>query len=91
MLSTAFAARASWNEPQWDHPRFNDLLPSARAEVNDALRGEMYQEMQILLRDEGGSIIPMFANSVHARNDKIAHGDVSWVRGFDGRRNLERW
>ena len=91
MLSTAFAPGAAWNESQWDNPRFNELLKSARAELNEELRGEMYREMQELLRDDGGSIIPMFGNSVHARNDKIAHGDVSWVRGFDGRRIMERW
>ena len=91
MFSTAYAAGAAWNESQWDNPRFNELLRSARAELNEGLRAEMYREMQILLRDEGSVIIPMFANSVHARNDKIAHGDVSWVRGFDGRRIMERW
>src|SRR6056297_78543 len=91
IFSTAYAAGAAWNESQWDHPRFNELLVSARAELNEELRAEMYREMQILLRDEGSVIVPMFANSVHARNDKIAHGEVSWVRGFDGRRILERW
>lgn len=66
-------------------------LVSARAELNEELRAEMYREMQVLLRDEGSVVVPMFGNSVHARNDKIAHGDLSWVRGFDGRRILERW
>jgi peptide/nickel transport system substrate-binding protein len=51
----------------------------------------MYREMQIILRDEGGNVVPMFANEVHARNEKIAHGDLSWTRGFDGRRIMERW
>lgn len=91
MLSIAFASDAPWNESQWDNPRFDELLVVSRAELNQDLRREMYREMQILLRDDGGSIIPMFANSVHARNDRIAHGDVSWVRGFDGRRLMERW
>lgn len=91
MFSIAFAAEAPWNESQWSNPRFEELLRASRAELNHDLRAEMYREMQILLRDEGGSIIPMFANSVHARNQKIAHGDLSWVRGFDGRRILERW
>ena len=91
MFTTGFAAGAAWNDTQWDHPRFNELLVQARAELNEGLRAEMYREMQIILRDEGGNIVPMFANEVHARNEKIAHGDLSWVRGFDGRRILERW
>ena len=91
MFSTGFAAGAAWNDTQWDHPRFNELMVQARAELDEGLRGEMYREMQVILRDEGGNIVPMFANEVHARNESIAHGDLSWVRGFDGRRILERW
>ncbi len=91
MFTTGFAAGAAWNDTQWDHPRFNELLVQARAELDEGLRAEMYREMQVILRDEGGNIVPMFANELHARNEKIAHGDLSWVRGFDGRRILERW
>ena len=91
MLSTGFAPGAAWNDTQWDHPKFNELLVAARAELDEGLRAEMYRDIQIILRDEGGNIVPMFANEVHARNDKIAHGDLSWVRGFDGRRIMERW
>ena len=91
MFSTGFAAGAAWNDTQWDHARFNDLMVQARAELDEGLRAEMYREMQVILRDEGGNIVPMFANEVHARNEKIAHGDLSWVRGFDGRRIMERW
>ena len=91
MLSTGFAPGAAWNDTQWDHPKFNELLVQARAELDEGLRAEMYRDIQIILRDEGGNIVPMFANEVHARNEKIGHGDLSWVRGFDGRRILERW
>jgi peptide/nickel transport system substrate-binding protein len=91
MFTTGFAPGAAWNDTQWDHARFTDLLKSARAELDEAKRAEMYREMQIILRDEGGNVAPMFANEVHARNEKIAHGDLSWVRGFDGRRIMERW
>lgn len=91
MLSTGFAPDAAWNDTQWDHPKFNELLTAARAELDTNLRAEMYRDIQVILRDEGGNIVPMFANEVHARNDKIAHGDLSWVRGFDGRRIMDRW
>ena len=91
MFSTGFAPGAAWNDTQWDHARFNELMVQARSELNESLRAEMYREMQIILRDEGGDIVPMFANQVHARNEKIAHGDLSWVRGFDGLRMLDRW
>ena len=91
MLTTGYAAGAAWNDTQWDNPAFDKILVEARAELDSAKRAEMYRDLQIMLRDEGGVIAPMFATAVIARNDKIAHGEQSWVRAFDGRRILERW
>jgi peptide/nickel transport system substrate-binding protein len=52
----------------------------------------MYREMQIILRDRGGTIVPAFANDLVARTKKIAHGEyVSPLKAFDGRRIIERW
>ena len=91
MLTTGYAAGAAWNDTQWDNPQFDKLLVAARAELDNEKRAEMYRDMQIMLRDDGGVIAPMFATAVTARNDKIAHGEQSWVRAFDGRRIMERW
>ncbi len=91
MFSTGYAPDAAWNDTQWDNARFNELMIQARAEQDKGLRAEMYREMQVLLRDEGGAIVPMFANDIQARNEKIAHGDLSWFRAFDGARIMERW
>ena len=66
-------------------------MVEARAELNSDKRAEMYRDMQIMLRDEGGTVIPMFGNAVTARNDKIAHNEQSFARAFDGRRIMERW
>ena len=91
MFSTGYASGAAWNDTQMDHERFNKLMVEARAELDEAKRREMYVEMQRILRDEGGVIVPMFANSILARGDKVAHGKLSSSRGFDGRRIVERW
>lgn len=91
MFSTGYAPDAAWNETHWKDEKFNSLMVSARAELDDGKRKTMYHEMQRILRDDGGVIVPMFANGVSARNKKIAHGDISWGRAFDGRRIMERW
>ena len=91
MFTTGYAPSAAWNETHWKDEKFNSLLVAARAELDEAKRAEMYREMQMQLRDDGGVIVPMFANGVSARNDKIAHGEVSWGRAFDGRRIMDRW
>ena len=91
MFTTGYSAGAAWNDTIWNNEQFEKLLVESRAELDENKRREMYRDMQILLRDEGGAVTPMFANAVMARNDKVAHGDISWVRPVDGRRLLERW
>jgi peptide/nickel transport system substrate-binding protein len=92
MFSIGYAKGASWNETHWEHQRFNELLNSARGELNEPLRSEMYNEMQQLCRDEGGALIPLFANSVAARSKRVAHGPETAPYGeLDGLRLIERW
>lgn len=90
-MTTACSPGAAWNATEWDHPRFNGLMAEARAELDEGLRAEMYREIQIILRDEGGMIAPMFANAIVAHNQNLAHNEQSWIRAFDGRRICERW
>ncbi|MDH3473610.1 MAG: peptide ABC transporter substrate-binding protein, partial [Rhodospirillales bacterium] len=91
MFSTAYAAGASWNDTFWTHDRFNTLLVEARSELDEARRREMYGEMQRIVRDEGGVVIPMFNNYVFAMNRKVQHGQMSGAWGNDGHKGLERW
>ncbi len=37
-------------------------------------RAGMYRELQLLVRDEGGVVIPLFANDVFATSAKVRHG-----------------
>ncbi len=91
-FSLAYADNASWNDTFWKHDRFNKLLKSARIELNQNTRREMYVEMQTILRDEGGVIIPMFANHVWAVSEKIQHDEkVAANQSLDGARCAERW
>ncbi|MNL15278.1 hypothetical protein D3C87_1362580 [compost metagenome] len=92
MFSIGYAKGAAWNETHWDNARFNQLLNAARGEMNDPLRREMYNEMQALCRDDGGAIVPLFASSVAARSNKVAHGGQTAPYGeLDGLRVIERW
>ena len=75
----------------WKHPKFNQLLIAARAELDEGKRKEMYVEMQSLVRGEGGVVIPMFANNIEAISSKIGHGDLAGNWELDGERCAERW
>jgi peptide/nickel transport system substrate-binding protein len=92
MFSTAYAEDANWNDTFWKNDRFNKLLKQARAELDPKLRGEMYGEMQLIVRDEGGVVIPMFANYVFASRENVEHQkDMSAMWDLDGFKLMERW
>ncbi|MEO0624801.1 MAG: ABC transporter substrate-binding protein [Pseudomonadota bacterium] len=92
MFTLAYKDDAAWNESMWQNERFNELLLQAKAELNQERRSAMYSEMCQLMRDDGGSIIPMFNNFVYARRKNVAHDGrlaASWE--CDGARAPSRW
>ncbi len=91
MFSTAYAAGAPWNDTFWEHERFNKLLIQARAELDEAKRRDMYTEMQRLVRDDGGVLVPMFNNYVMGLSTKVAHDTMGANWSLDGFRAIERW
>ncbi|GMG85639.1 ABC transporter substrate-binding protein [Paralimibaculum aggregatum] len=92
MFSTAYQTGAAWNDSFWSNARFDELLLAARAELDEDKRRAMYYEMQEIVSNDGGVVVPMFASFVFALSDKIAHGDTfgtNW--DLDGERWMERW
>jgi peptide/nickel transport system substrate-binding protein len=92
VFSTTYSRGAPWNETFWDNERFNELLLLGRAELDDAKRREIYYEMQDIVSNQGGIVIPMFGQYVMALNEKVAHPEtVSALWTLDGFRAVERW
>ena len=91
MFSTAYAADAGWNDTFWKHEKFNKLLKAARAELDNAKRREMYVEMQKIVRDEGGVVVPMFAADLMGASAKLRYENVAADWEMDGMRAPERW
>jgi peptide/nickel transport system substrate-binding protein len=92
MFSTAYQSGVPWNDNHWEDARFQYLLLKARAELDSNKRREQYTEMQYLLSQEGGTIVPMFANTVDAASTKLAHGpDIGNIWQMDSSRLTERW
>lgn len=91
MFSTAYAADAPWNDAHWKNERFNTLLKAARTELDSDRRREMYWEMQEIVRDDGGTIIPVYAQYVFANRKGLAHGPLAANRNVDGWKSMERW
>jgi peptide/nickel transport system substrate-binding protein len=91
MFSSAYAGGAPWNETYWRNERFDALLKAARTELDEAKRKQMYGEMQRIVSDEGGAVIPVFSDYVDAANIKLRFGDLSSNWQLDGLRAPERW
>ena len=82
----------SWNDTFWCHDRFQELLVAARAELDLDTRRTMYWEMQDIVANQGGAVIPMFADWVFGVSDSVGLPDQmasNW--DMDGERWMERW
>ena len=73
MLSIQFAPGAAWNDTFWNNERFGELLKLSLAETDPVKRHAMYCEMQTLVHDGSGMVIPYHVNILDGVNDKI-HG-----------------
>ncbi len=81
MLGIAFKSDAVWNETHYRNPHFDDLLAAARAELDEAKRRQAIWEMQAMLHDDGGALIPAFRDWLDAHTDRV--GGHTPHNGFD--------
>lgn len=64
--STTYLSTAPWNDTHFYNEKFDKLLIEARAERDQDKRKNLYREMAIIVRDEGGLIAPMFNQWIDA-------------------------
>jgi peptide/nickel transport system substrate-binding protein len=92
MFTIGYKAGGNWTDSFWNHPRFEALLVAGRAELDEAKRNDIYVEMQHIVSNEGGVLVPCFANNVDAASDAL--GRPAKLAGnweLDGSRSMERW
>lgn len=75
MLSLVYKSDAPWNETFWKRPDFDKLLLEARKTVDFNKRKGLYCEMQKIISDDGGVIVPCF--------DKFLDGRSARVKGVE--------
>ena len=61
-MGIQFAPGASWNDTYWNNARMGELLSLSLAETNPDKRHAMYCEMQTLIHEGSGMVIPSFSN-----------------------------
>ena len=83
MLGIQFAPGSEWNDTFWNNERFGELLNLQLAETDPAKRHEMLCEMQTLVHNGSGMVIPYHVNLLDGVSDKI-HGIPNIPLGFLG-------
>ena len=68
-MGIQFGPGAAWNDTFWNNERMGELLALSLAETDPAKRHAMYCEMQTLIHEGSGMVIPAFSNI----NDGIAN------------------
>ena len=61
-MGIQFAPGAAWNDTFWDNARLGELLSLSLAETDPAKRHTMFCEMQTLIHEGSGMVIPAFSN-----------------------------
>ncbi len=64
MMSLAFKGDAKWNETFYKSDKFDDLLVKSRAVTDPGPRKQMYCDMQEIIHNEYGCILPAHRNYV---------------------------
>jgi peptide/nickel transport system substrate-binding protein len=76
MYSTAYYSKADWNDTRFFRDDFDALLLQARGELDEAKRAQLYHDMAVMVRDDGGLILPMFNDFIDARSEQV----MGWVQ-----------
>lgn len=77
MLQAVYTSESPNNETFWKRPAFDSLLAQAQAELDAARRKEMFHDLQMMLWEDGGTVQPMFANTLFATTANVDGFDPS--------------
>ena len=89
MMTLAFKSDAAWNESYWKSEKFDELLVGARGVTDPAKRKQMYCDMQTLIHEDGGTILPSHRNYVDAASTKVKGRTYVPLNNFGGAESPE--
>lgn len=73
ILSLAYYSTGVWNESGLQNAELDGLIEAGRAETDPAKRQEIYTQIQQIIQEEGGTIVPYFSPQFYARRSNV-HG-----------------
>ncbi|GAB4070923.1 ABC transporter substrate-binding protein [Ancylobacter sonchi] len=70
-LTLSFLSDSKWNESHWYSKAYDQLIAQARLTVNEEKRAEILARAQALLRDESGTVIPFFVDTISGSRTNV--------------------
>jgi peptide/nickel transport system substrate-binding protein len=71
LFSLLYSSTAPWNESRYRSEKFDAMLLEARGLLDEAKRREIYNEMQVMVAEEAGTIIPVYISNLDAVSNKL--------------------
>ena len=92
ILSINYTTNAAWNDTRWGSPRVDELVVAARGELDTKKRAEMYREVQLLISQDGATLVPAYGRDVAAISDDVGTtGQFGGGWEMDGGHFIKRW
>ncbi|MCR8825865.1 ABC transporter substrate-binding protein [Pseudosulfitobacter koreensis] len=71
LFSLLYASQAPWNESHYKSEKFDKMMIEARGSLDEDKRTAMYWEMQEMVANEAGTIIPTYISNVDGVTNKL--------------------
>ncbi|SFD55605.1 ABC transporter substrate-binding protein [Roseivivax sediminis] len=71
LFSLLYQSDAPWNESRYQSEKFDRMLVEARGSLDEEKRTQIYWEMQEMVANDAGTIIPAFLSGVDAHADSL--------------------
>jgi len=89
-LAIAYASNSAQNDTNWREERFDRLLLEARGSLDEVRRREIYHELQAMVSQDGGAMIPVFIDYLDAASAKVGGIETHPLFDMMGFRMAER-
>ncbi len=68
---TNFVSTAEWNDTRFFNPELDSIIARARGELDTDKRKALYRDAALIVRNEGGLILPVFNDYLDAYTDNV--------------------
>jgi peptide/nickel transport system substrate-binding protein len=84
LFSLLYASEAPWNESQYKSETSDKMMLEARGLLDPTKRRQIYNEMQVMVAEDAGTIIPAYITNVDAITSKLKGLEANPLGGMMG-------